>query len=160
MNTQTALKLNMDMGEMITMMYLEDMTDEELMHRPAPGANHIKWQLGHLIASDHDLVNRVCPGVMPDLPAGFAAKYTKETAANDNPEAFDSKEDLLRTYKQQRHAAVTALESMSDQDFDKESGFDYAPNAGAIFSLLGGHYLMHAGQWAVIRRQLGRRPLF
>jgi hypothetical protein len=31
---------------------------------------------------------------------------------------------------------------------------------GALFSVEGSHWLMHAGQWAVIRRQLGRKPLF
>lgn len=160
MNTQTALKLSMDMGDMVTKMYLEDMTDAEMMHRPAPGANHIKWQLGHLISSDNQIANMACPGSMPALPDGFAERYTKATAANDDPAAFDSKADLMATYQTQRDAAIKALESLSDEEFDKETGFDYAPNAGAAFSLLGGHYLMHAGQWAVIRRQLGRPPLF
>ena len=35
-----------------------------------------------------------------------------------------------------------------------------APSVGAAFSMQGGHWLMHAGQWAVVRRQLGREPIF
>jgi hypothetical protein len=31
---------------------------------------------------------------------------------------------------------------------------------GDVFSMQGGHLLMHAGQWAVVRRKLGRKPLF
>ena len=34
----------------------------------------------------------VAPGSMPPLPGGFADRYTKETAASDDPAAFDSAE--------------------------------------------------------------------
>jgi hypothetical protein len=34
------------MGKFISVGYLEDLTDQELLHRPAKGANHINWQLG------------------------------------------------------------------------------------------------------------------
>ena len=29
-----------------------------------------------------------------------------------------------------------------------------------MFSLFGSHWLMHCGQWAVVRRELGRKPIF
>jgi hypothetical protein len=29
-----------------------------------------------------------------------------------------------------------------------------------VFSMQGSHWMMHAGQWAVLRRKLGRPPLF
>ena len=34
-------------------MYLDDLTDAELLVRPAENMNHIAWQLGHLIQSEH-----------------------------------------------------------------------------------------------------------
>ena len=160
MDAKAALKLSISMGELVAMSYLEDLTDEEMMHRPAERSNHIKWQLGHLISSENQLVNGAKEGAMPDLPDGFAEAYTKETAANDDASAFHSKEQLMELYKQQRDAAMAVLDSYSDEDFDAETGIEYAPTIGAVFSLLGSHYLMHAGQWAVIRRQLGREPLF
>jgi hypothetical protein len=33
-------------------------------------------------------------------------------------------------------------------------------NVAGIFLMQGTHWTMHAGQWAVIRRKLGRAPLF
>lgn len=163
MNSREAIRLSLDSGNMISMAYLDDMTDEELMKRPHEGCNHIKWQLGHLIVSDNQMVNGAAPGSMPDLPEGFAEKYTKETSSSDDPAAFDSKEDLLALYQQQREATLVALDGLSDEDLSQPSPEEmqsYAPTAGAAFSLLGGHWLMHAGQWAVLRRQLGRPPLF
>ena len=163
MNSREALQLSLESGRMVGFAYLGDMTDEELMKRPHPDCNHIKWQIGHLIVSENQMVNGIAPGKMPDLPSGFAEKYTKETSKSDDPAAFDSKEDLLATYEQQRAGAVAVLEGLSDEDLGQASPEEmqgYAPTFGAVFNLLGGHWLMHAGQWAVIRRQLGRTPLF
>ena len=39
-----------------------DLSDADLLVRPAPSANHIAWQLGHLIASERNLVEAAAPG--------------------------------------------------------------------------------------------------
>ena len=163
MEALQAIRGNIDMGKMVCMGYLEDLTDTEMMHRPHPEINHIKWQVGHLIASEHQMIDGVVPGSMPNLPEGFADKYTKETAGSNDEAAFDSKADLLSVFEQQRAATLAALEGMSADDLDKpapESMQAYAPTVGDAFNLQGSHWLMHCGQWAVIRRQLGRPPLF
>jgi hypothetical protein len=158
-NTKEALKLSIDSGHVVGMAYLEDLTDAELLHRPVAGCNHINWQVGHLIAAEHGLIAKAVPNLKP-LPAGFAEKYTKETSALDDPQAFCDKAELIRLANEVRAETLAALEKMSDADFDKPSGVDFAPTFGSLFSLQGSHWLMHAGQWAVIRRQLGRAPLF
>lgn len=160
MNAKQALKVSLDMERAVSMSYLEDLTDQEMMHRPCPGANHIKWQLGHLIASEHALVDKVVPGSMPPLPDGFQETYSREQALVDDAAAFHSKQELLQAAATQREGTLAALDAVSDADLDQPSGVEYAPTVGGIFSMQGGHWLMHAGQWAVIRRQLGRPPLF
>jgi len=160
MNVKEALKLGIDSGKMISLGYLEDLTDQELPHRPAKGANHINWQLGHLIESENQMTNIALPGSMPPLPAGFAEKYNKDTAGSDNAASFLKKAELLKVFEQQRAATLKALEKVSEADLDKSTGVDYAPTIGAMFAMQGTHWVMHAGQWAVVRRQLGRKPLF
>jgi hypothetical protein len=160
MNAKELAKINIDMGQFISLGYLEDLTDQELMHRPAKGANHINWQLGHLIQSENDMMNIAIPGCMPALPAGFAEKYTKETAASDDASKFLNKAELLKIYHEQRAGTLKALEGVSEADLDKATGVEYAPTIGAMLAMQGTHWVMHAGQWAVIRRQLGRKPLF
>jgi hypothetical protein len=102
----------------------------------------------------------VAPGTMPPLPAGFAEKYTKDTATSDNAASFLKKAELLKVFEEQRAGTLKALEKQSDADLDKPTGVAYAPTVGAMFSMQGTHWVMHAGQWAVVRRQLGRKPLF
>ena len=41
-----------------------------------------------------------------------------------------------------------------------EKYLQYAKNWGALFELAGSHFLMHCGQWAVVRRQMGKPALF
>jgi|SRR4029079_7801176 len=160
MNAKEALKIAIDVGRMISLGYVEDLTDQELLHRPAKGANHINWQLGHLIQSENEMINIVAPGAMPPLPAGFAEKYTKDTASSDEGSKFLKKAELIKAFEEQRAGTLKALEKCSEADFDKSTGVEYAPTVGAMFSMQGTHWVMHAGQWAVVRRQLGRKPLF
>lgn len=63
-------------------------------------------------------------------------------------------------FHEQRAATLEALETIDDAKLDHETGISYAPTVAAAFEMQGSHWLMHAGQWAVIRRQLGRKPLF
>ena len=163
MNSRDAIKLGLDMAQMCCNMYLDDMTDEQLMLRPTEGCNHTNWQLGHLICSDNNLVNAIAAGRMPALPAGFADRYTKETASSDDASAFCTKAELLAAAAEQWAGVAAVLAEMSDQDLDAptpEPVNTYAPTAGAVFSMLGSHWMMHSGQWVVVRRQLGRPPLF
>ena len=163
MNPHEALNNTMNMGETVGLGYLQDLTDAEMMKRACPGINHIKYQVGHLIASENQMLNECLPGSMPPLPSGFADKYQKENAANDDPGAFHSKEELLGHYRRQRAATLAALDKVAAADLDKpapESMQSYAPTVGAVFEMQGSHWLMHCGQWAVVRRQLGRPPLF
>ena len=163
MNAQDAIKLSIDSAKFVTLEYLANLSDEDMLQRPHPECNHIKWQMGHLISSEHQMIDAVCPGSMPALPEGFAERYTKETATSDQPDAFDSKADLRKLLEDQREATLAALATLSDEDLSKpapEAMQGYAPTVADVFSLQGGHWMMHAGQWAIIRRQLGRPPLF
>jgi len=160
MDSRKAIQLNLDMADFVGMAYLQDLTDAELFHRPCDGGNHIAWQLGHLIVSEHELIEKVCPGTMPALPAGFAAKYTKATAASNKPADFDTKAALISAFRIQREGTLKNLAKQSDTDLDQLTGLDYAPTIGGLFSMMGSHWMMHGGQWPIIRRQLGRPPLF
>ena len=163
MNAHDALKMTMGTAEFIGLAYLEDLTDDELMRRAAPGINHVNWQVGHLLLSEYQMLEAIAPGSVPPLPAGFAQKYSRETVGIDDPAAFSTKAELLSVYKAQRAGTKAALDKMTAEELDTpapEAFKAYAPTYGSIFELQGSHWLMHCGQWAVVRRQLGRPALF
>ena len=156
MNSREAIKVSADMADYISTAYLGDLSDADFFQRPHSQCNHINWQVGHLIASENQMLNGIVSGGMPSLPEGFAAKYTKETASENEPSKFATKEVLMSTYKAQRAAMLAALEKMSDSQLDTATGVDYAPTVGAMFAMQGSHWLMHCGQWVIVRRNLGK----
>jgi hypothetical protein len=163
MNVREAIKLSYAMPDHICRSYLGDLKDSDLLVRPVPGANHIAWQLGHLITSEHGMIEMVCPGSSPPLPAGFAEKHNKTTATSDDPKAFYKKDEYLKLYDQVRAGTIKALDTVKETDFDKpapEKFREFVPTIASLFLMQPEHWLMHAGQWAVVRRKVGKPPLF
>ncbi|MGD9646525.1 MAG: DinB family protein [Pirellulales bacterium] len=163
MDSRAALKLGINGAGNVAEQYLSDLSDADLLVRPVPGANHIAWQLGHLIQAENWMMNLLRPGSMPDLPVGFAKQHDKETAASDDPKAFRTKDEYLKLMKEQRAATLKLLDTLSDAELDQPSHEKlrhFIPTVGSVFSMQGTHWMMHAGQWSVVRRKLGRPPLF
>ena len=163
MNAKDVLKADLSRARWITGMLLDDWSDEDLMVRPVPGANHTAWQLGHLIGSEHRMISAICPGQMPALPEGFAEAYTKETAASDNAADFHTKSEYLELYDQQRQATMKLLEELDEARLDEpgpEEMKQLAPTIGEIFHLAGDHEVMHHGQFSVARRAMGKPVKF
>jgi len=163
MNTREAFQPGINMGQFLVEAYLNGLSDADLLVRAVPGTNHIAWQLGHAIESEHDMIEAIVPGSMPELPAGFRERHTKDKAKSDNPQDFFKKDEYLKAFNEQRAGTLKALARMSDADFDKPSPEpmqSYAKNLGEVFSMQGTHWVMHAAQWALIRRKLGHPPLF
>ncbi|MCS6976428.1 MAG: DinB family protein [Gemmatales bacterium] len=159
MTTKDALLLNLEMGLFVLKSYVSDLSDADLLRRPAPKANHLAWQLGHLITSEHQIMNMIAPGSMPPLPPGFAENHDKAAAGVDDPARFLSKTAYLEIFDQQRAATKKALANLADADLDKpgpEPLRRVAPTVGACLVLVGNHPMMHAGQFAVVRRLLDK----
>ncbi len=83
-------------------MTLGDFSDADMLVRPTPAANHAAWQIGHLIVSETGMINSIKPGAMPELPAGFKEKFTKETTKTNDPSSFPKKAELLDLFGKTR----------------------------------------------------------
>ncbi len=161
MTPKDVIKNTIGMCHEVLTTYLSDLADADLMVRPVPGANHIAWQLGHLIASEHQMLTDA-GFKMPDLPEGFAESHTKETSQSNDPGKFHKKEQYLGWMAKQREGTMAALAAAPESDFDKptpESMRDYAPTVGAMFNVVGIHAMMHAAQFVAVRRKLGKGVL-
>src|SRR5882724_2578419 len=118
MDFKHAIRTSLGTSEFFLGSYLGDLTDAEMLARPVPGANHVAWQLGHLISAECRLVEAGVPGSMPALPDGFAEKHSKDTAGCDDPEAFLSKDEYLALAKDVRAATLKTLDKCSDADLE------------------------------------------
>ena len=159
MNAKDAIRSSANFSSMVITDYVGDLDDADLMLRPTAGCNHIAWQLGHLIASEVQLLEGVAPGKGIELPAGFVAAHSKEKATDDNPADFLSKTAYLELFDQVRANSLAALDAFPEAELDSpapESFRAFCPTMGQVFNLIADHPLMHAGQFVIVRRQLGK----
>jgi uncharacterized damage-inducible protein DinB len=159
-----AIRAALQSTQQLVNWFLSDLADADLIVRPVPGANHIAWQMGHLIVSEGHLIHQQLPDAgFPALPAGFAEQHGKNTQTQDPPTGFGTKTQYLDLFTQARQATLTALGKLTDADLDRATVGDmarYAPKLGNLLLLVSNHSLMHAGQFSVVRRKLGKPVLF
>lgn len=159
MNAKDAIRSTMDMSLTVLNTYVSDLSDEDLLRRPHPDCNHLAWQLGHLISSEVGLLEGICPGKAPELPAGFAERHAKENRQVDDPSQFATKQQYLDLFQNVRQATLAALDQLPDSELDSPSPENYRqyfPTVGHLFGLIASHPMMHAGQFVIVRRQLGK----
>jgi hypothetical protein len=164
MNGKEAIKTALSSTQNLLGSYLSDLSDADLLVRPVPSANHIAWQLGHLIQSERQLLGPEVPGAAyPELPAGWSDQHAKTAAAMDPPKGFATKTEYLSQFTKMREETLAALSKLSDADLDKPVAGNmkqFAPTVGALILLQSNHTLMHVGQFTAVRRKLGKPVLF
>jgi hypothetical protein len=142
---------------------LGDFSDADMLVRPVPGANHATWQIGQVIASEARIGKMLKASAAVELPAGFAEKFTKQTAAIDDPAQFPKKAELLDQLARVRASTVAIVKSMTDADLATPMQgpmAEFFPTHGhVVVSLIPTHLTMHVGQIQVIRRKLGKPHL-
>jgi hypothetical protein len=143
MNAKDVIRSQMGMGLTVLKTYVSDLSDADLLLRPAKGCNHLAWQIGHLIAAESQLLAGVCPGASSALPAGFAERHSKQTTGVDDPASFQTKQQYLDLFDQQRAATLAALDKLPEADLERP-----APE-----------HLRKMFQFVVVRRQLGKPVL-
>ncbi len=162
MNAKDVMREVAEMSHMVVRFYIEDLSDADLLVRSVPGTNHIAWQMGHLVTGTAAMV-RALGRTGPDLPAGFEEAYTKETASSDEPSKFHTKAEYMALMDGVKAATLAAIDATPDTELaapGPESMREYAPTVASVLTLLGSHWLMHAGQFVPIRRKLGKPALF
>lgn len=162
MTAKDAIRHTLDFCRHVLLQYVEDMSDADLLVRPVPSANHVAWQMGHLIVTERDILAAL-GRLTPPLPSGFEQAHGSENARSDDRSRFYTKKEYLDLMKKLRDATLLALDALPATDLDRpapESMRSYAPTIGAALILLGTHELMHAGQFVTVRRKLGKPILF
>lgn len=162
MDAKEAIKSSANFSTLVLTTYLSDLEEGDLMQRPAEDCNHLAWQLGHLISSEVHLLDQVAPGQGIQLPEGFAEAHSKDACGSDDPEKFLSKAEYLEWFQKARSASLAAIDAYPESQLDEPAPEDFrsfCPTQGDMFILIATHPMMHAGQFAVVRRRLGKPVL-
>jgi hypothetical protein len=163
MQAKELAKTALESTQYLLNMYLNDLSDADLLVRPVPNANYIGWQLAHLIASEKGMMAELLPGVQyPELPTALVTFGDTKTATQPASAPF-TKAQYLEWFGKVRGATLAAVGKLSDSDLDRPTTgpmAQFAPNLGAMLILLANHTLMHGGQFSVVRRALSKPVIF
>ena len=164
MNGIDVIKTALDRTRFAINWYVSDLSDADLFVRPVPTANHIAWQFGNVIVGDRYLVQEQLPDARyPELPAGFMEMHGPEGTSKDGPDGFLTKAGYQALFDEVRTATIAAVDALTEADLDRQATgaiATFAPTLGQVFLLVSNHTLLHAGQFSVIRRILGKPVLF
>ncbi len=160
MHGREAIKTALEQTRDYLLLTLNDFTDADMLVRPVPGANHAAWQVGNVIAGDPFLVAGEIPDLAyPRLPAGFAERHGSKQAASDDAAGLLTHAEYVKLFTETRAVTIAALDQVSDADLDRptsEAFRSWTPTLGHLLLMTAHHTMMHAGQFSVIRRKLGK----
>lgn len=172
MRINDLLKRSLETAEMVVLRLLEDLPDASWDLRPHPQCQDLNWQFGHLILSEANMIE----GSLGDsllLDASFQESYRKReltgistsdlsedkgTQASTQATGRLSPADLWSVYRRQRKRTFELLDGLHAEDFDAaaaESIRGYCPTIADAFIACSSHWLMHSGQWVILRRMAG-----
>jgi hypothetical protein len=144
--------------------HLADLTDADLLVRPAPAANHALWQLTHLVRSQVMLAGLVSPETPIVVPPHVTEAGGKAMAGVDDPAKFPTRAEVMDLLDRAHAAIVAGVSKMSDQELSQpppEHLQRLGATVGALVAMVGSlHIAMHLGQVQVLRRKLGKPNVF
>ncbi len=161
MHAKDVIRTTLDSSERVINAYINDLDDADLLVRPVAGANHIAWQLGHLILTEHNVIEAIQPGAAPALPPGFEAGHGRNCFGDDDASKYLPRASYQEIWRAQRAATKAVLDGLSDEALDApapERFHRVATTIGGVMNLMGTHPLMHSGQFAIVRR-LKNKPV-
>ena len=156
MNSKSLIKTSLLMSEHVLFAYLSDLSEVDLFKQPSPKSNSLAWQLGHLIISENEALELMGAGSLI-MPEGFKLAHASDKAPV--PQKLWSMTEYFKLFKEQRSLTHKFLDELQDSQLSSpapEKMRGYAPTVADLLLAQGGHLLMHAGQIAVLRRELDK----
>jgi hypothetical protein len=133
---------------------------------PSAGVSHIGWQIGHLAFAEYRLVLARVRGPKPGDDQLISEEFTRLFGARSTPDADASRYPgpaAIRATLDRVHAQVlTELPRFDAAALAAPMESPHAIAKTKMESLFwcAAHELVHAGQIGLLRRQLGKEPLW
>jgi uncharacterized damage-inducible protein DinB len=137
---------------------INDITEEESMSRGVHQFNHIRWQTGHLIHTDYQMLSLL--GGDQTAPAEYKKLFDYKTELSDDPDFYPPMAELRQALIDVEKALEEAAAKADDAVYAGEVDWADGPiPVSHMISFLCMHNFYHCGQITHIRKMFGRpRP--
>ena len=154
------LAFGLSNSQVVLKRYVADLSPQEYLHRLAPNANCAAWTVGHLAMTDRRAL-QLLGAPLPPIPEGFDRRFSRDEGC---PQAqdFGDVAQIVSVFDEHRNRLIAVTKTASPEQLDRklEKPIAFATTFAEALTFLAIHTSMHAGQIVMIRRSLGRPPLF
>lgn len=139
---------------------IADISEQESMVTHGDNPNHIKWLTGHL-AFTAMLAGKTL-GSIEIMPDGWGKLFGRGSESPAKLPTFPPMSEVIAKLHELQGKLLERIDSATDDQLDTKCqiapGWEDSPINSILF--LCAHDFYHAGQMAMIRRQLGRERSF
>src|SRR5262249_26805973 len=139
----------------------DDLTPDEFLRQPVPGANSAAWVVGHLTNTLRNSLRRLGGTDLPELPSGLAGKFAATKRAAGEQTDWGNPEALLKLFDTFGERLIALIPTLPTERLATvpEVRPPFATNLGEAIQFGALHIAMHTGQLSTIRRSLGKPPI-
>jgi hypothetical protein len=145
---------------------LLDATDPTDWFRQPGGVTHLAWQVGHLAMAEYRLaLNRIRgprPGDATLISPEFIELFRRESTPDADVAKYPSVAEIRAVFDRVHVQTLRELGELDEAELEKPVAPPHTVAKTKFWSLLwcAHHETLHAGQIGLLRRQLGRPPLW
>jgi hypothetical protein len=145
--------------------FLDDLAGDEWYWHPAEFTTHIAWQVGHLAVAQYNMCMRRLRGRTNDDEAlisdGFIELYQFGSSPVADPEKNAPRAEICRVFEAVHRQALDELPRWTTADLDVplEQPHPLFKTKFDAVAWCPHHEFIHAGQIALLRRLMGKKPL-
>ncbi len=167
MSSRMALLIDhLESARRYTVRLLDDLDPADWFRLSAGGVTHVGWQVGHLTIAEYRLALERVRGVRPEdaglFAESFFTTFGRGSMPVDDPSVYPTAGSIREAFDRVHGKTIEEVSKLGDDDLDEPALKPhplFTTKQGALL-WCGQHEFVHAGQIGLVRRWLGREPLW
>jgi uncharacterized damage-inducible protein DinB len=157
------LRMQLDLPYRMITALAADFTEEQAKEA-GDGRKPLVWYLGHVIIARNGLLKLFAGGGDEAVTREFAERFGRGSDGSADFSDAPGKAELLEIYTRIQERATEFVSTLAPEDMgrepDREAPHPLFKTLGMALTLNASHDAYHAGQIGVLRRAMGKDPLF
>ena len=139
---------------------------DDWFRMPAEGVSHVAWQVGHLALSEYRLGLHRLRGALPEdetlISSGFLARFGRASIPDPDPSSYPPAGEIRAVFDRVHDRVMAELAGLDDARLDEPILVPHSlfTRKGDALAWCPQHEMIHAGQIGLLRRLIGRPPIW
>lgn len=130
------------------------------------GVSHVCWQVGHLAMAEYRLCLERIRGRLPEdedlIDAHFLRRFGRGSIPAPNPANLPPPKEVREVFDRVHDRVLAELHELDEAELDRppREAHRLCETKGQLLGWCSRHEMFHAGQLALLRRLIGKPPIW